>query len=238
MAQQSGPGVAIEIGRKAEELRLLAASDEGVPIERLREETATLQALLAEAARLQLRERRFAARGTAVLSPVLIQSSEFTGYCLVSDLSAEGMKARAYAAFSREQPVCVHFTSQALVEGRLVWSESGRLGVRFDDRIDVAKVLASIGRGGVPKGRDRPARLQVQCLAEVSMGRRFGIAEVQDVSPYGLKVLTRLAGVGEQVAVQVGELEERIATVRWTRAGSAGLAFARQLSFHELAQVG
>ena len=55
MAQQSGPGVALEIGRKAEELRLLAASDEGVPIERLREETATLQALLAEAARLQLR---------------------------------------------------------------------------------------------------------------------------------------------------------------------------------------
>jgi hypothetical protein len=156
MTQQNGSTVAIEIEQKAEELRRLASS-EGIEIERLRDETAALQAMLAEAARLQLQERPFNPRGTAVLTPVLLRSRDFSGYCLVSSLSADGMKARIYGNLSREQPVSVHFTSHEQVEGRLVWSASGQVGVQFDARIDTARVLATLGRAAAVGGRARPA---------------------------------------------------------------------------------
>jgi hypothetical protein len=57
MAYATAPALALEIERKAEEVRRLAALSEAAELERLRDETAALQAIIAEAARLQLLER-------------------------------------------------------------------------------------------------------------------------------------------------------------------------------------
>ena len=228
--------LALAIERKAEQLRQLAGLPDDLEVDRLREEAAALQAMISEANRLRVQERRFEMRGPAVLAPVLLESAEFSGFCLIRNLTAEGMKAQAYGWFSREQPISIHFTSHHRIEGRLVWFGSGEVGVNFDERIDVATVLAGLG-GGASGGPQRPVRLPVQRLAEVSVGSHFGIAEVGDISQRGLKILTPLNGVGQQVAVQVEELDERMATVRWTRAGSTGLAFTKPLSLRELARI-
>src|SRR5688500_9272199 len=129
--------IALEIEQKAEEVRRLAAPHEAVELDRLRDETAMLQAMIAEAMRLRLLERRFDARGTAVFFPVLIETDEFSGYCLVNNLSPEGMRAKVYVNFSRQQSIRVHFTSNELIEGMLVWSEPRQMGVKFDQKIDV-----------------------------------------------------------------------------------------------------
>jgi hypothetical protein len=229
-------GLAIE--QKAEEVRRLAVPDETLELDRLRDETAALQVLIAEAALMQPREDRFDARGTAVFFPVLIETEEFTGYCLVSDLSAEGMKAKVYAKFSRQQPICIHFTSHETIQGTLVWHEDHHVGIQFDHRIDVAVVLSSLKEMNRGSGRNRAARLPINCLAEITVGDRYQFVEVRDISQRGAKILSNLAKPGQVVAVQLDELEERSATVRWSRSGLIGLTFSKPLSFQELAEFG
>lgn len=238
MAEAITSAIALEIGQKAEEVRRLAAPDEVLELDRLRDETAALQALIAEAVLLQPAERRFQPRGAAVFYPILLETEEFTGYCQISDLSAEGMRARAYARLSRQQPVCVHFTSHQTVHGTIVWTDSNQMGVRFDHRVDVGRVLASLREMNGGSGRHRPARLPITCLAEIALGDRYQFTEVRDVSQRGAKVLTGLVKPGQTVAVQLDELDERTATVRWSRSGWAGLTFTKPLSFQELASFG
>lgn len=230
--------IALQIEQKAEEVRRLAVPDETLQIDRLRDETAALQVLIAEAALMQPRECRFDTQGAAVFFPVLIETEEFTGYCLVSDLSAEGMKAKVYAKFSRQQPISIHFTSHERIQGTLVWFDHHHVGIQFDQRIDVAIVLSSLREMNRGSGRNRAARLPVNCLAEITVGERFQFVEVRDVSQRGAKVLTNLAKPGQTIAVQLDELDERSATVRWSRSGWAGLTFSKPLSFQELAEFG
>ena len=230
--------IELAIEEKAEEVRRLAALSETLELDRLRDETAALQVLIAEAALRQPREFRFDTRGTAVFFPILIETEEFTGYCLVSDLSPDGMKAKIQADFSRQQPVCVHFTSHEAIDGTLVWAETGEVGIQFEQRIDVPKVLASLKEMNRGSGRNRPVRLPVSCLAEISVGERFQFVEVRDVSQRGAKVFSNLAKPGQTVAVQLDELDTRSATVQWSRAGWAGLTCSKPLSFQELAWFG
>lgn len=225
-----------EIERQSEDVRRLALAD-ALELERLRDETATLQAMIAEATRLRLREGRQVARGTALLFPVVVESDEFIGYGQVGNLSADGMTARVPAQFSRPQRVCVHFTSQVRAEGTLVRADDERVGIEFAQPFDVPAMLASVSSPGSPRS-DRMARLPIRCLAEITSGDLYQFAEASDVSQHGLKVSSRMCRPGQEVTVQLQDLEQRTATVRWSRSGLAGLSFARPLSFDELAQFG
>ncbi len=238
MANAIAPTIALKIEQKAEQLLRLAAPAEAVELDRLRDETAALQAIIAEAARVQLLESPCDVQGAAVFFPVLIKGEEFAGYCLVTNLSPDGLKAKVYGRFSRRQPISVHFASHEFVQGTVVWTGHEQVGVQFNRSIDVAALLSSLGGKNVGIGPSRPARLPIRCLAEISVGDRFQFAEVHDISQRGAKILTRLARPGQKVAVQIDELEERSATVKWSRSGTAGVSFAEPLSFQELAMFG
>ena len=225
----------LAIEHKADNVRLLATPEQGIELGRLRDETAALQSLIAEASRLQLLERPFHVNGLALFVPIVVKAEEFVGYCLVTNLSPDGMMAKVYATISRQQPICVHFASHQQIRGTLVWSGANRIGVRFHARIDVAKVLSSLGSEHASIGPNRPPRLEFRCLAEISVGERCQFSEVANVSQRGIKILSKLGTPGKKVTVQLHELDEREATVRWSGSGSAGLAFAKPLSFTELA---
>lgn len=238
MAKAIAPTVARAIEKKAEEVRRLAALEQAVELDRLRDEAAALQMMIAEAVRLRSLEQPFDVRGAAVFFPVLLKAEEFAGYCMVTNLAPDGMKAKVYATFSRPQPVSVHFASHELIKGTLVWSGQNEVGVRFDRVIDVARVLSSLAGKSVGIGPNRPPRLATRCLAEISDGDQCQYVEVRDISQRGAKVLTKLGRPGQKVAVQIDELDERTATVQWSRSGSAGLVFAEPLTFDDLAQFG
>src|SRR5688572_16525120 len=142
MAKAIAPTVARAIEKKAEEVRRLAALEPVVELDRLRDEAAALQMMIAEAVRLRSLEQPFDVSGAAVFFPVLLKAEEFGGYCMVTNLAPDGMKAKVYASFSGPQPVSVHFASHELIKGTLVWSGQNEVGVRFDRCIDVARVLS------------------------------------------------------------------------------------------------
>lgn len=180
-------------------------------------------------------ERRSNTRTATVFRPVLIETLEFSGFCLVRNLSESGIMGHAYTNFAENQSVTIHFGQETKVEGTLVWSTEGRVGVRFDHTIDVDGVLAQLSAKSVNGKLNRPPRLQLRCEGKLIIGDRALTIEVRDVSQRGIKILASFIRPGDELYVEMSGLERRKAVVRWTQAGVAGLHFVSPLSFEQLA---
>ena len=181
-------------------------------------------------------ERRSETRGATVFRPVLIETDGFAGFCLVRNLSPQGMRAKVYTAFSTNECLTLRFNSDVAVAGRLVWCDADHIGVKFDRAIDVSQVLAALGTRRVDGRINRALRLPLQAPAELVIEDRIIAIELQDISQKGVKVTSSiLVRTGEEVRIRLPRMEPRKAVVRWSQAGSMGLNFARPLSFDELA---
>ena len=181
-------------------------------------------------------ERRSEPRGATVFRPILIETEDFAGFCLVRNLSAHGMRAKVYTSFATDQSLVVQFSSNRIVEGRVIWCDGEHMGVGFETNINVAEVLADISRREQGGRLNRPLRLPISATAEMIIDGRSFAAEVQDISQRGLKLSTSTVRSGEELTVRLKGLESRKAVVRWTQTGMAGLNFVRPLLFDELAR--
>jgi hypothetical protein len=228
--------IAIEIAQLAQQVCNLAQSPI-VDIDQLRGETAGLQAMIAEAARLRRLEQRYEVRGAAVLTPIVIETEDFAGFCLVSNFSPHGISGKVPGGLTADQPIRMHISSDEIVDGSVVWSDGDQIGVKFHNSMDLTRALAGQSLRG-PTGKGRPARLPVQGCTELFIGSRILTADILDLSQRGLKVATSPMKAGQELCVQLESLAERTAVVRWSRGKSAGLSFSRPLSFRELAHLG
>lgn len=181
-------------------------------------------------------ERRTGSRTTSVYRPVLIELEDFAGFCLIRNLSSRGMMGQVYAQLAQGEPVTVHINPEIIVTGTIVWSKDQRIGVEFDQEIDVDEVLRELGRTYTGSRLNRAPRLQIQCTAELVVADVTLPAEVQDISQRGVKVAAPLLKPGEEVTVRLEDMAPRKAVVRWSRQGAAGLNFMRPLGFEELAR--
>ena len=232
--------MASEIKSAAAGVHLLAQQGEGLDLESLRSRTAALQALLAEAARLQRKAQLVQARGTALLTPVVVETASFAGFGRVGNLSPLGMTVKGQFTVPHQRTVTVHFSSATRVDGTIASGEFEELHIEFDRSIDVNAVISGIA-GGSDSGRKpcRAARLSTTCPGEILVGTSRLPARVRDISQQGLKIVSAPVECGQEVSIRLGELEdERKAVVRWTRSGLTGLSFARRLSFEELSRFG
>lgn len=181
-------------------------------------------------------ERRTQVRAATVFRPVLIEVDQFTGFCLVRNLSPLGLKGRVYTSFTPGMITTVQFHPRLSVTGLIIWCKDGEVGVRFERAIDVDQVLAELARNLVDGKVSRAPRLQIQSKAELAIGDRTLGIEVQDISQRGIKASASFVRPGDEVQVRLSGLEERKAIVRWTQPGTAGLNFLQPLSFETLAR--
>ena len=180
-------------------------------------------------------DRRSDARTATVFRPVLIESDEFAGFCLVRNLSETSIMGHVYTDFAENLPVTIHFGQDTKVSGTLAWCTDGHVGVRFSHPVDVDGILAQITAKIVNGKLNRALRLQIRCEAKLVIGDRTLTTEVQDVSQRGVKIIASFIRPGDELYVEMTGLERRKATVRWTKNGEAGLNFVRPLSFEQLA---
>jgi hypothetical protein len=87
-------------------------------------------------------ERRSEARGATVFRPVLIETEDFAGFCLVRNLSSRGLRGKVYTTFAPRQPITVQFTCDELVRGTLIWCKDNHI----DQPVDVPQVLANLAQ--------------------------------------------------------------------------------------------
>src|SRR4051812_16198674 len=182
-------------------------------------------------------ERRSEWRGATVFRPVLIETDGFAGFCLVRNLSSNGMKAKVYTSLPSNEPITVRFSSDEDINGRVIWCEGDQIGVRFERCIDVQHVLERLAKREVGAVLNRPLRLPMSASGELLIEGQSVAFELQDISQKGLKVTAEARlRVSEELITRLPGMEQRKAIVRWSQAGAAGLNFLRPLSFDELAQ--
>ena len=183
----------------------------------------------------ELRNRRSEDRAATMFRPILIEIGAFSGFCLVRNLSANGLKGRVYAQFAGGQRVTVRFSCDVTIAGAVIWASDGQIGVQFDEPIDVAGVLSDLARPALRGQVNRAPRLPIDCDGELTIADRTLAIDVQDISQRGIKARTSYVRAGDEVTVRLEGLEPRKAVVRWTQPGTAGLAFLRPFGFEELA---
>lgn len=181
-------------------------------------------------------DRRGDSRAAAVYRPVLLESENFTGFCLLRNLSPGGLMGEAYADFAVGEIVSIQFMPGHIVTGAVIWSGEGRIGVKFDEEIDPADSLRNMGSTYVESKLNRAPRLQIECEGEAEMNGRKWVIYVQDISQRGIKAMLPCARPGDEVLVTLPGMETRKAVIRWSQKNIAGLNFVRPIAFEELAR--
>lgn len=174
-------------------------------------------------------------RTATVFRPVLIEAFGFAGFCLVRNVSSNGMMGQVYTEFARGTEVTVQFGPTITVSGAVAWSENGQIGIEFDEAIEVEVLLNEMGRKTFKGKPTRPPRLELQTNGFMTVDGRDIEFEMKDISQRGLKVRASYIKPGDEVDVRIDGLSLRRAKVCWMRSGIAGLNFMRPLSFQELA---
>lgn len=180
--------------------------------------------------------RKGGGRTTAVYRPVLLEADGFTGFCLLRNLSPSGMMGVAYADFAVGEAVSVQFMPGHVVTGKVVWSKDGKIGVQFDEEIDLVGSLRNMGSTYIESQLNRAPRLPIRCDGEAVLGDVRMRLEVRDISQRGLKGVLPSVRLGDEVTVLLPGMEARKAVVRWTQRDMVGLNFIRPVAFEELAR--
>jgi hypothetical protein len=181
-------------------------------------------------------DRRVDERTVTIFRPVLIETDGFAGFCLVRNLSANGMMGRVYRQLRDGERAIVRFNGELQVPGKVVWSQEGQVGLNFDVAVDVPSLLAKLANKTVEGRINRAPRLQICCEGELEIEGRTQLIRLIDISQRGLKAQVSLVRQGDEAVIRLDGLDPRKAVVRWTRHGTAGLNFLRPLGFEELAE--
>lgn len=181
-------------------------------------------------------ERRKDSRTTAVYRPVLLEAEGFTGFCLLRNLSSSGMMGVAYADFAEGEQVSVQFIPGHVVTGKVVWSQDGRVGVQFDEEIDLVGSLRNMGSTYFESQLNRAPRLQLNSVGHAVIGSTQWTITVHDISQRGVKATLPSARPGDEATIYLPGMEPRKAVVRWSQGDTVGLNFVRPIAFEELAR--
>lgn len=179
-------------------------------------------------------ERRDAERHIKILRVGTLVVDGRRELCLIRNISAGGLMAHVYSQLAPGQRVMVELKTNQAVAGRVVWTREGNAGIQFDVAMDVAELLANpqvMDNGWRP----RTPRVEVDRMATVREGSRTTWAHARDVSQSGVRLETDAApAAGAEVVVTLDGFRPLHGVVRWSEAGSCGVAFNQLIPFGEL----
>lgn len=176
-------------------------------------------------------DRRAEHRITTVYRPILIESDEFAGFCLLRNLSPEGMMGQFYTDFAVGTALRVQFHEEFSLPATVVWCRYGKIGLSFAEQIDVTEVLMLLAKPMHKGWINRAPRLQIHASAYVRIDGRDVPVEILDISQRGVKLRSRYLRPSDEVMLVVDGLEPRKAVVKWSQGEDVGLNFIRPLEF-------
>lgn len=184
----------------------------------------------------QFDDQRQKARTTTVYKAILVETAEVIAFCLLRNISSSGMIAKSFVEFAEGSAIKITFGCEFSVEGKVVWSREGRIGIQFNALIDVPQLLKQLSIG-LPSGlKSKPPRFQIRTSADVSLRDRRMPVEVTDISISGVKVNAPSLQPEDELAIERFGMTIKKATERWTHTGIAELKFHVPLDFNQLAE--
>jgi hypothetical protein len=182
------------------------------------------------------RERRSAKRHVALLRVALLHASGSKDLCVVRNVSATGLSARAYRKFSIGEQVQIEFRSGELLSGAVVWERDWEIGIAFPQAIDVTAVLASRWITEMGRRRNLP-RIEINCPGRLKTGLGSREVMLQDISQGGARVEVKGAAVdGSHVVLTLPDLPPLAGVARWAGGTEVGISFNECISFERLAR--
>ena len=154
--------------------------------------------------------------------------------CLIRNISAGGVMAHVYSRLVAGQPIIVELKATQPVSGHVVWAEDAEAGIKFDNAVDVAELLANpvvLDNGWRP----RTPRVEIDRMATLRAGARTYWVHARDISQSGVKVETDNPPPPDaEIMVTLDGLRPLPGIVRWSNETACGIAFNQLIPFGEL----
>lgn len=184
----------------------------------------------------RLTERRRGPRQLTLMRVGLLHARDGAEFCLVRNLSAEGLMATVYRASAQGEDVRMELATGHVLAGHVVWAQGFDIGVKFVTSVDVDRVLSNWS-GSKSERRPRPPRLDISCSATARSGARLFAVRLGNISQRGAKILSSVPmPAAASIVLGLPGLPPIHATVRWSSGNEAGLCFNASLSFTALAR--
>lgn len=180
-------------------------------------------------------DRRKEGRHVALLRVGVLHVRGNKDLCVVKNISAHGLSARAYRQVAVGDEVHIEFKSGEILTGKIAWTHDWNFGIAFPDPIDFEAVLASRWVTEGQRRRNLP-RVPVICDGRLKNGARSMDVTLLDISQGGarLRIGDFPAALGEAVLTLPG-LPRIGGVLRWITHEQAGMSFNDCLSFDQLA---
>jgi hypothetical protein len=180
-----------------------------------------------------LADRREGERELAILRVAKLITDAGEELCRIRNISAGGIMAETTISHAEGTRIVVELRSDQRLKGTVTWSSAEGIGIRFDDSVDVAQVLAK--KFGDNRLFARQPRVLVPCVARLRIGAKLHKVHVTDISQGGMKVaIDDPACIGWPVSVTVDGLPRIEGVIRWFHDDYAGIAFKTHVPFDQL----
>ncbi|MBN8816230.1 MAG: PilZ domain-containing protein [Sphingomonas sp.] len=182
-------------------------------------------------------DRRSASRIRTVYRVARVRARGDEGLARVHNLSDEGMMLELGFPVMLNDTVRIDLTETVSLEGKVIWTEGGRCGLKLRRPVDSADLLRQMCEEQ-RSGATRPLRLGMRRPAMTAS--EFGLKPVSvvDISQRGMKLAhdgSFRPGLAVKVTTDTGI--ERRGVVRWTRDDLAGVILTEPFTVAELGSL-
>lgn len=174
-------------------------------------------------------------RVTTILLIGKLLSGHGEALCRIRNLSSGGLMAEVHVPLAVDDAVQIELKAGNRLSGRVRWTREGRMGVAFDETVEVGSMLARATVRTTAEGLARAPRFAVDCPIELRHDRRRHAGRLINVSQGGACLIADFEPEPDQLlTLAIPGLPERQGGLRWARNGTLGLAFVESLAFDAL----
>ena len=170
-------------------------------------------------------DRRAYERPTMVLRVGLLESAGKSSFCLLRNISSNGVQVKLYSPIDEGSDVKLQVGDENTLEGRIAWVRNVLAGITFRNTLD-ATTLLRVRQLVAPQRRRASPRAQASGFAILRTGGQEYSAKLCDISTSGAKILTaRPIEAGRTAVLLLPKLPALQGFVRWTQGQDTGLIF-------------
>lgn len=183
-------------------------------------------------------DRRGAERHLSVLRVARLITVDHEELCLVRNISAGGLMATIYSDRKVGEHLTIELNTGQSVSGYIVWTGKDRMGLAFDDKVDVERVLAKLQDMHDSGQKMRMPRIAVRGTITLKTNEDMIAGEILDLSQGGAKlVLERSLLPGTQVALTISPALSFPGHIRWRQDEHCGILFTAPLSLNIISNI-
>ena len=179
-------------------------------------------------------ERRASPRYRTIYRVAQVTRAHDVGLWRVRNISDEGMMLLSSVPVQVGEKLVLALSDRVTLAATAMWWDGERCGVAFDDPIDCAALLESLGDEQKNSGH-RPLRIPVSTRALAYCDRGLHTVHLYDISQHGAGITHDgcfRAGMATKLHFETGD--EYRGVVRWNKDGKAGIFLVEPIPCEKL----